>query len=95
MNTIEENIREFQDRINQLENQLKNERNDIESYKQSQKDLYDNYAKTPLNIDDVDEEIMTLDDKIRDSDAKIKGLEARILNRKRSLLLFRYNTQNI
>ena len=95
MNTIEENIREFQDRINQLENQLINERNDIESYKQSQKDLYDNYCKPTLNIDEVDEEIMTLDDKIRDSDEKIKDLETRILTRKKNLLLFRYNTQNI
>ncbi len=94
MRTFEDNIKQAETVISDLENQLNTVKTDLEKFKKSQKDLYDNYTKSTLNIDEVDNEIMDLDDKIRASEAKMKGLDARILNRKRSLLLYKFHTVN-
>jgi uncharacterized coiled-coil DUF342 family protein len=90
MGIFEDNILQAEEIISDLENQLNTEKAKLEDLKKSQKNLYDNYTKSPLDIDQVDNEIMDLDDEIRTSDAKIKGLDARILNRKRSLLLYKF-----
>lgn len=94
MENILENIKEFEKRIEELESHLNSGKSDLENFKMQQRELFDNYTKSTLNIDDVDNDIMDLSDKIREATAKIEGLEARILNRKRNLLLYKFQVSN-
>jgi chromosome segregation ATPase len=95
MGRLEDNIKQAQDIIDRLQQQLDAEKILLEEYKKKQKELFDNYTKPTLDINEIDNESMDLEDKIRDSEAKIKGLDARILNRKRSLLIYRFNLGNL
>lgn len=89
MGTLKDNIKDAQNTIEKLQQQLDSEKVILEESKNKQKELFDNYNKPTLNIDEIDNEIMNLDDKIRSCEAEIKDLDARILKRKRIILIYK------